>query len=156
MAGRSWTELFFLDEAVALSAGHRPCFLCRRQAAKAFRDARAVAAKIEKPSAAAMDAALHRERMTNGRKRIHAMPRAVSDLPDGFVVVASTAAYTIVAGRACRWGEDGYGPPQTPRHADGLVTPPSTLAALQAGYRPVLHPAIEATRWEDRDRERPV
>src|SRR5215831_9238681 len=39
MGGRSWTELFFLDEAVALAAGHRPCFFCRRAAAEAFRTA---------------------------------------------------------------------------------------------------------------------
>jgi hypothetical protein len=39
MGGRSWTELFFLDEAVALAAGHRPCFFCRRVAAEAFRAA---------------------------------------------------------------------------------------------------------------------
>jgi hypothetical protein len=45
MAGRSWTELFFLDEAVALAAGHRPCFLCRREAAESFRAAWAVAAE---------------------------------------------------------------------------------------------------------------
>jgi hypothetical protein len=43
MAGRSWTELFFLDEAVALAAGHRPCFLCRREAAERFRDSWAAA-----------------------------------------------------------------------------------------------------------------
>src|SRR5580692_8692618 len=62
MAGRSWTELFFLDEAVALAAGHRPCFLCRREAAESFRAAWAVATEMAKPPAAAMDAVLHRER----------------------------------------------------------------------------------------------
>jgi hypothetical protein len=67
MAGRSWTELFFLDEAVALAAGHRPCFLCRREAAESFRAAWAVAAEMGKPPAAAMDAVLHRERMAGGR-----------------------------------------------------------------------------------------
>src|SRR6202046_3968075 len=54
MGGRSWTELFFLDEAIALAAGHRPCFLCRRQAAEAFRSAWAVAAEMGKPPAAAI------------------------------------------------------------------------------------------------------
>ncbi len=98
MAGRSWTELFFLDEAVALAAGHRPCFLCRREAAESYRAAWAVAAEMEKPSAAAMDIALHRERITSGRKRIHAVPRPVSKLPNGAVVVVSMVAYTIAAG----------------------------------------------------------
>ena len=75
MAGRSWTELFFLDEAIALSAGHRPCFLCRRAAAKAFRAAWASATGAKEPSAAAIDDALHRERLYRGQKVIHATPR---------------------------------------------------------------------------------
>jgi hypothetical protein len=156
MAGRSWTELFFLDEAVALAAGHRPCFLCRREAAKSFRAAWATAAEMEKPSAAVMDIVLHRERMTSGRKRIHAMPGPVSELPDGAVVVVAMAAHTIAAGRAFRWTEDGYEPPRTVHHADGLVTPPSTMMALQAGYRPVLHPIIQKALLDDRHHERPV
>src|SRR6202040_2422104 len=61
MAGRSWTELFFLDEAVALAAGHRPCFLCQRKAAESFRSAWAAAAEMGKPPTAAMDAVLHEE-----------------------------------------------------------------------------------------------
>jgi hypothetical protein len=55
MAGRSWTELFFLDEAVALSAGHRPCFVCRREAAKLFRAAWAAAKGTPLPVAAAIE-----------------------------------------------------------------------------------------------------
>src|SRR5438045_6178179 len=39
MTRRSWTELFFLDEGVALAAGHRQCFLCPREAADAFLNA---------------------------------------------------------------------------------------------------------------------
>jgi len=57
MGGRSWTELFFLDEAVALAAGHRPCFFCRREAAQAFRDAWAFGRAVEVPRAAEIDAA---------------------------------------------------------------------------------------------------
>src|SRR3984893_16301087 len=53
MGGRSWTELFFLDEAVALAAGHRPCFFCRRAAAEAFRGAWAAAIGIEDAGCAA-------------------------------------------------------------------------------------------------------
>src|SRR6266853_40429 len=55
MARRSWTELFFLDEAVALAAGHRPCFFCRREAARAFRAAWGAAMGTEEPSAANID-----------------------------------------------------------------------------------------------------
>jgi hypothetical protein len=62
MGGRSWTELFFLDESTALAAGHRPCFFCRRPAAEAFRQAWS-ATTSRKPLAPAMDAVLHRERL---------------------------------------------------------------------------------------------
>ena len=83
MGGRSWTELFFLDEAIALAAGHRPCFLCRRQSAEAFRAAWARAQGGKAPSAAEIDVVLHGERLDHGRKRLHAMPGPVSELPDG-------------------------------------------------------------------------
>src|SRR3954454_4076304 len=60
MGGRSWTELFFLDEAVALAAGHRPCFFCRREAAKAFREAWASGRGETVSRAAEMDEVLHK------------------------------------------------------------------------------------------------
>lgn len=142
MGGRSWTELFFLDEAVALAAGHRPCFFCRRQSAEAFRAAWARARGGAVPFAAAMDAVLHDDRLDHGRKRLHPVPGDASELPDGAVIVAAGEAYTIVRGRAFRWSNQGYeGEREIPR-ADGLVTPPSTLLAIRAGYRPVLHPTI--------------
>ena len=73
MAGRSWTELFFLDEAVALAAGHRPCFFCRRADAQAFRAAWGKARGGEAPLAPEIDAILHKERLDRGRKRVHAI-----------------------------------------------------------------------------------
>src|SRR5438477_8801302 len=81
MGGRTWTELFFLDEAVALAAGHRPCFFCRRQAAEAFRDAWAQARAAKLPRAAEMDAALHAERLDRGCKRLHGLPGCMDELP---------------------------------------------------------------------------
>jgi hypothetical protein len=146
MAGRGWTEFFFLDEAVALAAGHRPCFLCRREAAKAFRGAWAAAIGMEEPSAAAMDAVLHRERISGEGRRVHAMPAPLRELPSGTVVVVSGAAYTIAAGSAFRWTECGYEPPEAIHDADSLLTPPSTFMALRVGYRPVLHPTLAACR----------
>src|SRR4051794_20211373 len=71
MGSRSWTELFFLDEAIALAAGHRPCFFCRRNAAKAFRDAWASGRAAEVPRAAGSDAVLHAERLEHGHKGRH-------------------------------------------------------------------------------------
>jgi hypothetical protein len=142
MGGRSWTELFFLDEAVALAAGHRPCFFCRRRSAEAFRAAWPKARGGKVPFAAEIDAVLHEERLDRGRKRLHALPGDVSELPDGAVIAAAGEAYTIARGRVFRWSPQGYDAvPEIPR-PDGLLTPPSTLLAIRAGYRPVLHPAI--------------
>ena len=141
MGGRSWTELFFLDEALALAAGHRPCFTCRREAAQRFRACWADG-RGEAPSAAsAMDTVLHAERLENRVKRQHPLPRPLGDLPDGAVVAAGGQAFTLVAGRAHRWVADGYAPAERLARADCLLTPPSTVLALAAGYRPVLHPS---------------
>src|ERR1700761_4807250 len=88
MAGRSWTELFFLDEAVGLAAGHRPCFLCRREAAQHFRACWVVATGTKDPSAEEIDAALHQERLDHGRRRIHLLEGSPGALPDGAMVAA--------------------------------------------------------------------
>jgi len=145
MAGRSWTELFFLDEAVALAAGHRPCFRCRREAAERFRDSWSAAKGGLRASAKTIDSVLHHERIECGRKRVHPIPGRLGALPDGAMVVASGSAFTLYSGQAHRWTNEGYGPPERFHHADGLLTPPSTLMALGSGYQPVLHPSIAPT-----------
>lgn len=144
MGGRSWTELFFLDEATALAAGHRPCFFCRRAAAEGFRAAWARGNGGDPPAAAAMDAALHRERLDRGGKRLHALPDRIAALPDGAMVAAGGDAYVVAGGACFRWSPAGYRAVAMPAAIDGLLTPPSTLAALAAGYRPELHPSLDA------------
>lgn len=142
MAGRSWTELFFLDEATALAAGHRPCFHCRRDRALAFRDAWAAGQGIAPPSAPAMDAALHGERLdAQRRKRIHRLSGAIEDLPDGTMIAAGAAAYVVIGGRPLLWTAAGYRAAGSLPSIDGLLTPPSTAMVLSAGYRPALHPS---------------
>lgn len=145
--GRSWTELFFFDEAVALAAGHRPCFFCRREAAEAFRDAWASGRAAKVPLAAQMDALLHAERLDHGRKRRHAWAVGPDELPDDAVIASAGDAYTLMNGRAFRWTAHGYAGPVEIPHADALLTPPSTLGALRAGYRPVLHPSLVEMRF---------
>src|SRR3989475_7713436 len=88
MGGRSWTELFFLDEATALAAGHRPCFFCRRERANAFRAAWAEGNHSALPRAAEIDAALHRERLSGRNKRLHALPAPPAELPDGTMIAS--------------------------------------------------------------------
>lgn len=142
MGSRSWTELFFLDEAVALAAGHRPCFLCQRKVVEQFRTAWAASKGASRASAKEIDAVLHRERLDHKRKRIHEIPAPIDALPDGTMVVSKGAAFTLRSTRALRWTEEGYGPAEHLLYADGLLTPPSILQALTSGYRPKLHPSI--------------
>src|SRR5271155_1073591 len=71
MGGRSWTELFFLDEATALAAGHRPCFYCRRDDANKFRAAWEEGNGVANIRAGDMDTVLHRERLASRKKRSH-------------------------------------------------------------------------------------
>ena len=116
MGSRSWTELFFLDEAIALAAGHRPCFFCRRDAAEAFRDAWAFGRAARVPRAAEIDAVLHAERLDHGRKRLHPLTARPDELPDGTVIAAAGEPYTLAHGRAFRWTARGYeGPVEIPR-----------------------------------------
>jgi hypothetical protein len=144
MATRSWTELFFLDEATALAAGHRPCFYCRRDDANHFRAAWENGNGATRVGAADMDEALHRERLDGRVKRLHALPMPLEALPDGAMVQADGASYLIARGRALQWSFEGY---RDVRHAVTsavLITPPSTLRAMAAGYRPVLHESAVA------------
>ncbi len=141
MGGRSWTELFFLDEATAFAAGHRPCFYCRREDAVRFRAAWEQGNGAARVLARDIDAVLHRERLDHGRKRLHELPMALEDLPDGAMVRAGEESYLIAQGRALKWSPAGYSEAVAPLIDAALLTPPSTLRAFSAGYRPVLHPS---------------
>jgi hypothetical protein len=141
MATRSWTELFFVDEATALAAGHRPCFYCRRDDANAFRAAWEKGNGISGVRAPEMDEVLHRERLDSRNKRLHALPMPPEKLPDGAMVQAGAESYLIARGGALLWTWDGYREVSDALRDASLLTPPSTLRALAAGYRPVLHPS---------------
>jgi len=141
MARQSWTELFFLDEATALAAGHRPCFFCRRDDANAFRAAWAVGNSVSTPRAKEMDDVLHGERLDGSGKRLHVLHEPAKALPDGAMVHAGGEPYLIAKGKALRWSFDGYSTVDMPTGDVQLITPPSTLRALAAGYQPTLHPS---------------
>jgi hypothetical protein len=138
-----WTALFFLDEATALAAGHRPCAYCRRRDyldfAEAWRAARQLA---RRPRANEMDAVLHHERVDRGRRQVTYQAPA-GELPDGAMIRADGRIGLLLAGRLRPWSFAGYGPPaQVPvPGAVEVLTPPSTVAAIAAGYRPLVHPA---------------
>jgi len=141
MARRSWTELFFLDEATAFAAGHRPCFYCRRDDANRFRAAWEEGNGERELLAPEIDAVLHHERLDGRRKRLHPLPMRLAKLPDGAMVQAGADSFVIARGRPLRWSPGGYREVAAALHEPMLLTPPSTLRAFMAGYRPVLHPS---------------
>jgi len=135
MSGRNWTELFFLDAAVAMAAGHRPCGYCRRADYTDFRDAWAKVTGTV-PKAVAMDRVLHEQRLA---------PRSsdsLGGLPDGTFVVWQDRPALIHEAQLHPYAPDGYGTPiALPAAASATVlTVPAMRAVLAAGYRPALHP----------------
>jgi hypothetical protein len=141
MGPRGYTELFFLDEATALAAGHRPCFECRRKDAHRFAQAWAeVHGLIRRPSAAEMDRVLHAERLSSeGAKRTdHAR---LGDLPDGAIVRGSSAPWLCNRDWILSWTPAGYRD-RCPLDANLVVevlTPASIIEVLKIGYVPMLH-----------------
>ena len=150
-----YTHLFFHDEAVSFAAGHRPCAECRRGDYRAYQQAWAaevitarspagygtpdpvlapVAAQL--PSAKQLNAQLHSERIVPGthRRRLHELPWA--GLPDGTFVLEDGQPALVLGDALVPWTTDGYGA-RRPRPTAGtatVITPPSTVAVLQAGY----------------------
>jgi len=131
-----YTFLYFYDEAVSFAAGHRPCAECRRDSYNAFRAAWAEGLGVDLPSAEQMNRQLHGERIVRGthRRRLHPLPWA--DLPDGAFRSARHDPCHRHRRQLAEWTRDGYrarGARPTQGMAD-VITPPSTVAALRAGY----------------------
>jgi hypothetical protein len=131
-----FTWLYFHDEAVSLAAGHRPCAECRRSDYLAYRDAWATALGVDPPSATDMNRALHRERIRRGThtRRLH--PMRWPGLPDGTFVRTAEGPAAVVRDRLVVWTPSGYGARlERPTTGDAeVITPPSSVAALRAGY----------------------
>ena len=141
-----FTELFFLDEATAFAAGHRPCALCRREDYVRFGELWASLHRGE-TGADAIDARLHGERLDGARaRRLHGAD--LDDLPDGAFVLAGGEPLLVRGRRLFPWTPAGYLVPR-PRPRSGravLVTPPSLVAVLRAGWQgavPLLHPSAD-------------
>jgi hypothetical protein len=140
--GRGYTELFFLDEVSALSAGHRPCFECRRHDAQAFADYWRKAFGLRAhPRAAEMDDVLHAQRLDGRAKRMHRMK--MNDLPDGAFVTIENEAWAVRGNSLLRWTPAGYGARRRrPKKLMADVpTPPAIVRVLGSGYAPQWHPS---------------
>lgn len=135
---RRFTWLYFHDEAVALAAGHRPCAECRWSDYVAYREAWAAGLDVGQPTAAQMNHQLHGERIVRGthRRRTHRLPW--SELPDGtFVNLESGGPALVLGDVVVSWTTHGYGAPRgRPKQGEAdVITPPSSVAVLRAGYR---------------------
>jgi hypothetical protein len=131
-----YTFLYFHDEAVSFAAGHRPCAECRNADYRAYQRAWAEGLGVPLPSAEEMNRQLHDERIVRGarRRRIHPMPWA--DLPDGTFVIVDGAPAVVIGDQLTEWTHEGYRARRVrPRSGTAqVITPPSTVAALRAGY----------------------
>jgi hypothetical protein len=141
--GAGWSELFFLDEVTALAAGHRPCFYCRREAAKRYAGAFSDASGIAAPKVTEIDARLHAERLAAGASPRELTEAEVRALPDGAMVAFDAKPFAMKGGALLPWSFAGYcDAPASCRSLSAganLLTPPTTVAVLRAGYRPAWH-----------------
>jgi hypothetical protein len=124
---RRWTALFFLDEATALAAGHRPCALCRRGDHRRFRDAWGDAPLKE------IDAALHVER-TGPRQHVDR-----EELTDAAMVEVDGQPCLVWRDALRPWSMAGYGERREIPERVTLLTPPSLLGVLWRGYEAAVH-----------------
>ena len=141
-----FTELFFLDEATALAAGHRPCALCRREDYDRFVALWHELHPGDSRGADAIDARLHEERVTQtGLQRHH--DSELGELPDGSFTFHEGEAHLALGRQLLSWTPAGYAERRA-RPAGGtvrVITPPSLVSVLRTGWRsdlvPLLHPS---------------
>lgn len=146
MGSGRYTELFFLDEAVALAAGHRPCAECRRSAFLAYQSA------FEqedggKMRAGAIDKALHQARVHSQSREQIRFEAELGALPHGAMILWENEPWLVWGGFLLRYTPDGYDAvikpgslASVPRRVT-VLTPSPTVEALRAGFAPVVHPS---------------
>ena len=142
MPPRRWTALFFLDEAVALAAGHRPCGQCRHEDYRRF-----VAAWTDAygtwPGPTEADRLLHSSRARPGARYLRSHQAKVAELPDGSMFRKRNAMFLKWANGMRPYAPDGYGRP-APLDDEQVeaLTSPVMRSILRAGYRPRLHASL--------------
>jgi hypothetical protein len=140
MTPHRYTELFFLDEAAAFAAGHRPCAECRREDYRRFQ-ALWTAAHGAPSDADTIDLRLHGERLDGKKKRTYREETAT--LPDGTYVALDSRAWLIWKDRLFGWSDSGYVTRQRLERGEvEVLTPRSIVGVLVAGYRPRVHHSV--------------
>ena len=149
-----YTPLFFLDEATALAAGHRPCATCRRQAYNeflvAFDEGNPQAFDGCKPGRDPMDRMLHDHRIRSDGTQL-TWTSTLGALPDGALFTTNAAAGQPLLkwrGLCLAWSFGGYTSivDVDDTQAVSVHTPMPTVNAIEAGYVPVVHPSVESTQ----------
>jgi hypothetical protein len=145
MAPGRFTELFFLDEATAFAAGHRPCALCRREdyarMTSLWRDLHPA-----QRGADAIDTQLHDERLDLATRARRHHPAQLAELPDGAFILDAGSPWLVRGTSLLAWTPAGYATrrPRRRRAAVELITPPSLVEVLRAGWQgavPLIHPS---------------
>ncbi|HEY1883485.1 MAG TPA: hypothetical protein VGG51_10645 [Candidatus Cybelea sp.] len=142
MTPHRYTELFFLDEAAGLSAGHRPCAECRRADFNRFRAF--WEASIATPNDAdSMDLRLHADRLAGKKKRTYRA--ALASLPDGAYAVWEGRPHLVWGDSLFEWSDAGYTRrvARAQRGEVEVLTPHAIVEVLAAGYRPTIHSSAE-------------
>jgi hypothetical protein len=143
---RTYSELFFLDEATALSAGHRPCAYCRRERFNAFKDAWRATSPVKGSTLPAreIDEKLHAQRVSREAEKV-TFQTAVGPLPDGSIFENGDHAFLLHRGRTWRWSFLGYEHATSlPPHTEvRVLTPESVVRLYSAGYTPGVHSTAE-------------
>jgi hypothetical protein len=148
-----FTELFFLDEATAFAAGHRPCALCRREDYDRFGEIWRSLHPGE-VGADAIDARLHAERIVEGSRAQRHHEAGIDELPDGAFVLRGDRPFVVIEDELLRWTSAAYDEriPRPFRTRTTLITPPSLVEVLRAGWRPVVplfHPTASPSRPDE-------
>ena len=135
-----YTELFFLDEATALAAGHRPCYECRRTDALKFRAALEAGGSVPaSESVTEIDRLIAGDIQSILKAKITRQQINPHDLPDGAFYAVDGTAYLKHGAHALPWSFDGYSAPLTLHRKATRLTPAPSCAALAAGYVPHIH-----------------
>ena len=142
-----YTELFFLDEATALAAGHRPCAECQRERYRLFREHWAAARGVGgMPSAEVLDAVLHDERLEAGTAKRTYLAELVRLPPGAMIAGPDDRAWLVLADRVLEWTPAGYRSARRPSLPPRVrvLTPRSIVAAIAHGYALGVHPSAGA------------
>lgn len=144
----NYSELFFIDEATAFAAGHRPCAYCQRQRHLAFKEAWLRANMAEESRAATsmkeVDAILHAERAIRGGGKM-SFDAMLRELPSGVIFEHEQHAYLVSSQRTyLRWSFGGYAEARDiePTAIVKVLTPRSIVRAFGHGFSPLVHASV--------------